>query len=89
MFHGIQEQISKNAEENQRAIIDQEDGRSSLEKNQSFTDVQEDITEVPVLSKLKANSVQITNEKLKGKSVVTRLKIWKQRNRELKGSHMD
>ena len=88
VFHGNQEQISDNAEEDQRAVIDQEYGISSLERNQSFTDVQEYITEVLVPTKFKADSVQITNEKLKGKSVVTRLKMWKQSNRELKGSHM-
>ena len=33
VFHGFKEQISKNGEEDQRAVIDQEDGRSSLERN--------------------------------------------------------
>ena len=82
----FEEHISKKAEENQRistdreenrkAVTNQEDGRISLERNQSFTDVQQDITQVPVPSKLKVDSVQITNEKLKGKFVVTRLKVY-------------
>ena len=75
MFHGIQENISKKVEENQIIATHQEDGRSSLERNQSFIDVQEDITEVPVPTKLKVDSVQISNEKLKGKSVVTGMKV--------------
>ena len=31
VFHGNQEQISENAKEDQRAVMDQEYGRSSLE----------------------------------------------------------
>ena len=85
MFHSIREHILKKAKESQRiatdqeekqkVVIDQEDGISKLESNQSFTDVQEDITEVPVQVKLKADNLQITNEKLKGKYVVTGLKV--------------
>ena len=75
MFHGNQEHISENAEKDQRAITDQEDGRSSLERNQSFTNVQENITEVPVPIKLKVDNLQISNEKFKGKSIVTGLKF--------------
>ena len=85
VFHGIQEHISKKAEENQRiatyqeenqkVVTDQEDGRSSLEINQSFTDVQEDITEVLVPFKLKADNLQNSNERFKGKFVVTGLKV--------------
>ena len=59
VFHGNQEQISDNAEEDQRVVMDQEDGRISLERNQSFIDVQEDITEVPILVKLKVDNIQI------------------------------
>ena len=39
VFHGNQEQISENVEEDQRDVTDQEYGRSSLEQNQSFTSV--------------------------------------------------
>ena len=59
VFHGNQEQISENAEEDQRVVTDQEYGRSSLERNQSFTSVQENITEVPIPVKLKADNLQI------------------------------
>ena len=75
MLHGNQEQISKNAEEDQRAVTDKEDGRISIEQNQSFTSVQENIIEVLIPVKLKADNLQISNEKFKGKSVVTGLKV--------------
>ena len=75
MFHGNQEQISENAKEDQRAVTDQEDGRSSLEWNQSFTSVQENIIEVLVQVKWKAGNLQISNEKFKGKSIVIGLKV--------------
>ena len=39
VFHVNQEQISDNAEEDQTTVTDQEDRRSSLERNQSFADV--------------------------------------------------
>ena len=65
----------QNAKEGQRAVTDQEDGKSSLERNQSFTSVQENITKVPVLVKLKADNMQISNEKFKKKSIVTGLKV--------------
>ena len=74
MFHGNQEHISENTEEDQRVVTDQEDGRSSLEQNQSFTSVRENLTEVHVPVKLKADNLQIPNRNLKGKSVVVELK---------------
>ena len=46
-----------------------------MEKNQSFTDAQEDLTEVPVLVKLKADNLQISSERFNGKSLVTGLKV--------------
>ena len=46
----------------------------SLERNPSFTGVQESIKKIPVEAKLKADNLQISNEQIKGKSVVTGLK---------------
>ena len=46
-----------------------------LEKNQFFTNIKEGMTEVPVPAKSKADNVQISNEKFKGKYVVTVLKV--------------
>ena len=45
-----------------------------LERNRSFTHVQERIKKIPIEAKLKADNLQISNEKIKGKSVVTGLK---------------
>ena len=39
LFDGNKEHVLQNAEEDQKAIINQEEGRSSLEQNQSFTSV--------------------------------------------------
>ena len=47
----------------------------TLEQNQSCTNIKEGMTEVPVPAKSKAGNVQISNEKFKGKSVVTWLKF--------------
>ena len=46
-----------------------------MERNQSFIDVEEDIIEVHVLVKLKADNLQISNERFKGNSIVTGLKF--------------
>ena len=75
MFHSNQEQISDNAEEQQRNVLDQEYGRISLEQNHNFMDVKESMTEVPVSAKLKADNMKIPNEKFKGKSVVAGFKV--------------
>ena len=48
---------------------------NKLEQNQSLTNIKQGMTEVPVLAKSKANDVQISNEKFKGKCVVTGLKV--------------
>ena len=45
----------------------------SLEKNQGFIGVQKSIKTIPVEAKLEANSLQISNEKINGKYVVTGL----------------
>ena len=45
----------------------------SLEKNQSFTGVQESIKKIHVEAKLKVNNLQISNEKIKVKSIITGL----------------
>ena len=74
VFDVNQEQVSKNVEEDQIVVINQEERRCSLERNQSFTGVQENITEVHVLVKLKADNLRIPNKKLKGKFVVVELK---------------
>ena len=60
-----QEQLSKNIEESHRVDIKQEEGRSSLEQNQSFTGIQEDIMEFPVLDKLKADNIHSSNGNFK------------------------
>ena len=75
VHNGNQEQVSENAEEDQKYVTNQEEGMNTLEQNQSFTNIKEGMTEVPVPVKSKADNVQISNEKLKGKSVVTRLKV--------------
>ena len=46
----------------------------SLEWNQSFTGLQESIKRIPVEAKLKVDNLQISNEKIKGKSITTGLK---------------
>ena len=69
-----QEQFSENIEESHRVDIKQEVGRSSLEQNQSFTHIQEDIMEFLVPNKLKANNLQSSNEKSKEESFTAGLK---------------
>ena len=46
----------------------------SLEKNQCFIGVQKTIKKIPIEAKLEDDSLQISNEKIKGKSVVIGLK---------------
>ena len=59
------EKFLENIEESHRVDIKQEEGRSSLEQNQSFTGIQEDIMEFPVPDKLKADNLQSSNENSK------------------------
>ena len=47
------DQFLENIEEIHKVYIKQEEGRSSLEQNQSFTGIQEDIMEFPIPDKLK------------------------------------
>ena len=74
VFDGNQDNVSENAKEDQTTIINQEEGTSSLERNQSFTSIQENITEVLVPVKLKADSLQIQSKMFKEKYVVAELK---------------
>ena len=60
-----QDQFLENIEEIHKVDIKQEEGRSSLEQNQSFTGIQEDIMEFLVTDKLKADNPQSSNEKSK------------------------
>ena len=69
-----QEHFSENIEEIHKVYIKQEEGRSSLEQNQSFTGIQEDIMEFPIPDKLKIDNLQSSNEKSKEESVIARLK---------------
>ena len=48
---------------------------NTLEQNHFFTNIKEGMTEFPVLAKSNADNVQISNEKFKGKYVVTVLKV--------------
>ena len=48
----------------------QEEERKSVEHDQDFTDIQENIAEVFVPAKLEAENIQIPSKKLKGKSMV-------------------
>ena len=48
----------------------QEEERNLVEHDQGFTDIQENIADVFVPSKLEAKNIQIPSKKLKGKSVV-------------------
>ena len=74
VVNGNQEKALENAEEDHRTVINQEEGKNSLEQNQSFRGVQENITEVPIPVKLKADNLQIPNTNIKGKYVVAELK---------------
>ena len=65
-----QEQFSENIEEIHIVDIKQEQGRSSLEQNQSFIGIQEDIMEFPVPDKWKADNLQSSNERYKEDSIV-------------------
>ena len=56
-----QENFSENIEESHRVDIKQEEGRSSLEHNQSFIGIQEDIMEFPIPDKLKVDNLQSSN----------------------------
>ena len=60
-----QEQFSDNIEESHRVDTKQEEGKSSLEKNQNITDVQEIIVEFPITDNLKADNPQSSGEKSK------------------------
>jgi len=71
VVNGNQEQVSENVEKDHRAVSNQEEEVGSLDKNQSFTGVQESTKNIPVEAKLKADNLQISNEKIKGKSVTT------------------
>ena len=57
-----QEQFSENIEESHRVDTKQEEGKSSLEQNQSLIGIQEDIMEFPVMDKLKVDNPQSLNE---------------------------
>ena len=69
-----QEQFLENIEESHKVDITQEEGRSSLEQNQSFIAIQEDIMEFPVTDKLKADNPQSSNENSKEELVAAGLK---------------
>ena len=71
VVNGNLEKISENAEKKHIAVWNQEEEVGSLEQNQSFTGVQERIKKIPVEAKLKVDNFQISNEKIKGKSVAT------------------
>ena len=75
VLNGNHEQVSENAEEDQKAVTSQEEGMNTLEQNQIFTNIKEGMTKVPVPAKSKADNVHISNEKFKGNSVVTGLKV--------------
>ena len=74
VVNGNQEQVLENAEKEHRVVSKQEEEVGSLERNPSFTSVQESIKKILVEVKLIADNLQISNEKIRGKSVVTRLK---------------
>ena len=69
-----QEQFLENIEESHKVDITQEEGRSSLEQNQSFTSIQEYIMEFPVWDKMKTDNLQSSNENYKEESVIEELK---------------
>ena len=48
----------------------QEEEKKSVEHDQEFTDIQENITDVIVLAKLQVENIQIPSKKFKGNSVV-------------------
>ena len=48
----------------------QEEERTSVENDQDFTDIQENIADVFVPSKLEVENIQIPSKKLKGRSLV-------------------
>ena len=63
-------EVSKNLEEVQAASLKQEEEKKSVEHDQEFTDIQENITDVFVPAKLEDENIQIPSKKFKGKSVV-------------------
>ena len=48
----------------------QQEERKSVEHDQDFTDIQENIVDIFVPAKIEAKNIQIPSKKLKGKSVV-------------------
>ena len=73
-FNENKEHFLENIEKSHKVDIKQEEGRSSLEQNQSFIGIQEYIMEFPVPDKLKADNLQSSNEKSKEDSLITGLK---------------
>ena len=73
-LHENQEQFLENIEESHKVDITQEEGRISLEQNQSFTGIQEARMEFPVPDKLKADNIQSSHENSKEELAIALLK---------------
>ena len=63
-------EVSKNLEEVQATGLKQEEEKKSVEHDQEFTDIQENLIDVIVLGKLQDENIQIPSKKFKGNSVV-------------------
>ena len=65
IYDDIQIEVSENVEEVQAAVLKQEEERKSVEHDQDFIDIQENIADVFVPSKLEAKNIQIPSKNSK------------------------
>ena len=70
IYEGNWIEVYENVEEVQAAVLKQEEERKSIEHDQDFTHIQENIANVFVPANFQAENIQISSKKIKGKSVV-------------------